>query len=160
MYVPWTCTSVRLLSMHVAVSRLLPSNESFLTFVLAWHTLMHSHPDSFTLSLPHRIRRGSNSYTQHKPTLPSSRSILSTSTTNSSYAPTSPPFSPPGAPSILRISDPSSVERYRYETCSSTTSNSGQSDESDAGITYTYNISPSPPAVEVDTPDLRAQVSQ
>ena len=107
----------------------------------------------------HRVRRGSNSYTQHKPSLPSSRSILSTSTTNSSYLPTSPPFSPPGAPPILRISDPSSVERYRYETCSSVTSNSGQSDESDAGIRYTYNISPSPPAVEVDTPDLRAQVS-
>ncbi len=117
--------------------------------------MTHSH----SLPLLYRIRRGSNSYTQHNPTLPSSRSILSTSTTNSSYVPTSPPFSPPGAPSILRISDPSSVERYRYETCSSTTSNSGQSDESDAGIRYTYNISPSPPAVEVDTPDLRAQVS-
>ena len=34
-----------------------------------------------------------------------------------------------------------------------------QSEESDAGIRYTYNISPSPP-VEIDTPDLRAHVSQ
>ena len=133
-----------------AVDKLLPSsiaNYSLKTFKLKTH------------KLPHRIKRGSNSYTKHPPTLSSSRSILSTGTTNSSYLPTSPPFSPPGAPPILRISDPSSVERYRYETCSSTTSNSGQSDESDAGIRYTYNISPSPPAVEVDTPDLRAQVS-
>ena len=118
--------------------------------------------------LPFRVRRGSNSYTQHNPSLPSSRSILSNGTTSSSYLTTSPPpFSPGGCSqsmsntgptSILRISDPTTIERYRYETCSSTTSNSVQSDESDAGIRYTYNISPSPP-VEIDTPELRANVS-